>query len=124
MSKVIVNRSISVAGGKAYAVGDEADVDPILARAWLDGGVAEPVDGEVYDTDTEDDGLDDLKKKELVALADERGLDTGGTKAVLIDRLRAADDDPADVEDVDGSVAEPVDGEETDTTTGDGDGQD
>lgn len=32
--------------------------------------------------------LDDLRKPELVALAQERGLDTDGTRAVLIGRLR------------------------------------
>lgn len=34
--------------------------------------------------------LDDLRKAELVALATERGLDTSGTRAELIARLRAA----------------------------------
>lgn len=37
-----------------------------------------------------DDGLDDLKKAELVALAKERGLDTSGNKPDLIERLRSA----------------------------------
>jgi hypothetical protein len=36
------------------------------------------------------DGLDDLKKPELVHLAAVEQLDTGGTRADLIARLRAA----------------------------------
>lgn len=36
----------------------------------------------------EDDGLDDLKKPELVAEAEKAGLSTSGTKTDLIGRLR------------------------------------
>lgn len=36
------------------------------------------------------DDLDDLKKADLVALAEQHGLDTSGTKADLIARLRGA----------------------------------
>jgi hypothetical protein len=35
--------------------------------------------------------LDDLKKADLVALAEQRGLDTDGTRATLIARLRGED---------------------------------
>ena len=35
--------------------------------------------------------LDELKKADLVALAEKRGLDTDGTRAVLIARLRGED---------------------------------
>lgn len=35
--------------------------------------------------------LDDLKKADLVALAGKRGLDTDGTRATLIARLRGED---------------------------------
>lgn len=37
----------------------------------------------------DDDGLDDLKKAELVAMADDLGVDSSGNKADIIARLRA-----------------------------------
>jgi hypothetical protein len=36
-----------------------------------------------------DDGLDDLKKAELVAMADDLGVDSSGNKADIVARLRA-----------------------------------
>lgn len=36
-----------------------------------------------------DDGLDELKKAELVAMADDLGVDSSGIKADIIARLRA-----------------------------------
>lgn len=36
------------------------------------------------------DNLDDLLKGELIALAESRGVDSSGTKAVIIARLRGA----------------------------------
>ena len=43
-----------------------------------------------------------LRKDELTALAQERDLDTSGTKAELVDRLTGVESNDADVEPTDG----------------------
>lgn len=58
-----------------------------------------PVVGGVPSDEAEADELEDytsLKKDELIALAEERGLDSSGTKAEIIERL--VEDDEADEE--------------------------
>lgn len=47
----------------------------------------------------EPEGLDGLKKAELVALAEERGLPSDGTKAALIERLTAEPEPEPEPED-------------------------
>lgn len=51
--------------------------------------------GETEGDDDDDEEVDysDLKKDELVALADERGVDSSGTKAEIIARLEADDEE-------------------------------
>lgn len=54
--------------------------------------VAGGVSADETDDDEEVD-YSDLKKDELVALAEERGLDSSGTKADIIERLEADDEE-------------------------------
>jgi hypothetical protein len=63
--------------------------DPFAPPPSLTGAVQPPAVDDEPDVALPD-GLDDLRKAELVALAGERGLDTSGTRAELIARLRAS----------------------------------
>jgi len=47
----------------------------------------EPVEEAVEEPETEEVDLSSMLKDDLIALAEERGLDTSGTKADLIERL-------------------------------------
>lgn len=58
-----------------------------------------PAVGDVEENDVEDElDLDTLSKAELIELAEERGLETSGTKADLKERILADEDDEADEE--------------------------
>jgi hypothetical protein len=63
--------------------------DPFAPPPSLTGVVQPPAVDDEPDGALPDD-LDDLKKAELIALAEERSLDTSGTRAELIARLRAS----------------------------------
>lgn len=53
-------------------------------------GVVAPPDAELPPADdAPDDDLDELRKPELVELAEQRGVDATGTKTDIIARLRA-----------------------------------
>ena len=67
---------------------DEVHFSTVTALPPVVGGVS------ADETDAEEEvDYSHLKKDELIALAEERGLDTDGTKADLIERLEADDED-------------------------------
>lgn len=63
--------------------------DPFAPPPSLTGVVRPPAVDDGTDAALPED-LDDLRKAELVALAEQRGVDTSGTRAELIARLRAS----------------------------------
>lgn len=66
---------------------DRRRYDPFAPHALV-GAVAPPVQESADESPAEPD-LEDMKKADLVTLAEERGLATYGSKADLIERLRA-----------------------------------
>lgn len=94
-------------GEHTYTDSDEVDVrltDPHLDPDDPETQFTTPTKlppeagGQVEEEEDDEEEVDysDLKKDELVALADERGVDSSGTKAEIIERLQA--DDEADEE--------------------------
>jgi hypothetical protein len=81
-------------GGADPALTGGTDTEPVPGPTPTDPQPAPEPDAEPAPEPSDDgasgnDGLDTLLKADLVALAEQRGLSTAGTKAELIERLRA-----------------------------------
>jgi hypothetical protein len=68
---------------------DRTVFDPFAPQPPPDRGPGQLPEPPAHTTDTTVDGLDELLKADLMDLAGRRGLSTHGTKADLIERLRA-----------------------------------
>ncbi len=90
---------VSTAAGPAgtFLAGHLATVEDDQAATWIGGGYAVATGpaasiqelGEQTLTVEEGDPFEEMLKPALVALADERGIDSSGTKAEIVARLRA-----------------------------------
>lgn len=65
---------------------DRRRYDPFAPHALV--GAVAPPEPQVEDDNTDPD-FEDMRKADLVALAEDRGLPSYGSKADIIDRLRA-----------------------------------
>lgn len=83
---------------------DEADEDDLDEE---DEDLAE--EGDEDEPEDEDDGLDALSIKEIRALAKEKGLDSTGVKAAVIERIRGAASEEEEEEESDEDEAEDED---------------
>ncbi len=121
MDQVLILMRATAAGPNGtFSEGKQYPVDAALAQAWIDGGyavrapakddeiaaVVEAAVAAVATVETKAANVTALNHAQLVALAEERGLDPIGTDAELVERIAASteptptqpdgDDDGAD----------------------------
>lgn len=76
-----------------YPVGRRFEVPDEIGRAWIQARIAEEATAaEVHEADAEpaERPLHKMNKAQLTAIAEQLGLDTGGTNRQLVERISAA----------------------------------